>query len=136
VSLRKRRRRAAGVGSVGEVARGAVAVGLYPERIAAAGEEPGDGGVVALRDAADVEHVGRAIGARIAAVGAEPDAPPALVELLAMAGAEAGEALAGPGVPIGAGAEPEASGGEVEDEALGMELELQPAKLGLERDRT
>ena len=50
----------------------AVPVGLQPRRPAARGEQPRHRRVVALRDAAEVEHVGRAVGAGVAAVGAEP----------------------------------------------------------------
>ena len=48
-----------------------------PRRPAARGEHPRHRRVVALRDAALVEHVGRAVRARVAAVGAERDGAPA-----------------------------------------------------------
>ncbi len=121
---------------MGEVELDAVAVGLDPEGVAAAGEEPGDGGVVALGDAADLEHVGRAVGTGVATVGAEPDAPPGLVELFAVAGAEAGEALAGAGVPVGAGAEEGGARRELEDDAIVVELDAEGAELAAEGERT
>ena len=57
--------------------------------------DPRDRRVVALRDAALVEHVGRAVGAGVAAVGAEPDRAPGLVDVQPVAGAEPRQTLLG-----------------------------------------
>ena len=57
---------------VAEVELRAVADGLEPRRPAARRDRPRHRRVVALRDPALVEHVGRAVGAGVAAVGAEP----------------------------------------------------------------
>ena len=51
--------------------------------------------VVALRDAADVEHVRRAVRPRVGAVGAELQRPPRLVDVQPVARAEPDEALLG-----------------------------------------
>ena len=97
------RRRAGGDRhSVSEVELRAVPFRLEPERIAAAGEQPRGRGVVAHGNPADLEHVGRALRARVAAVGPEPHPAAGLVELLPVAGAEAGEALLGPRLPFDA----------------------------------
>jgi hypothetical protein len=90
---------------VAEVELAAVSARLEPERVAAAREKPRHRGVVALGNAADVEHVGRTVGAGVAAIAAEPDAAPGLFHLLAVARAEAGEALPRPRLPVGSEAE-------------------------------
>jgi hypothetical protein len=130
---RARRRSGGDRHAVAEVELHAVAAGFDPERVAAAREQPGDGRVVALRDAAHVEHVGRAVGTGVAPVGPEADAPAGLVELLAVARPEASEALAGTGLPLGA--EPKAAGrrGQLDRDALVVNLDLHVA--GIRRPR-
>ena len=58
-------------GLVAELEPHAVALGLDPRRPAAGAEQPRHRRVVALRDAADVEHVRRAVRPGVRAVGAE-----------------------------------------------------------------
>ena len=84
---------------VAEVEARAVALALEPRGPAARRAHPRHGRVVALRDATDVEHVGRAVGARVAAVGAELDGTAGLVDVQAVAGAEPDEALLGMPLP-------------------------------------
>ncbi len=80
-------------------------VGLEPQRPAMARQQPRHRGVVALRYSPDIEQLGRAVGARVAAIRPELEDPPALIEPLAVAGTEAGQPLVGIGRP--ARAEPE-----------------------------
>jgi hypothetical protein len=107
----------------------AVAVRLDPERVAAAREEPRDRRVVPLRDAAHLEHVGRAVGSRVAPVGTEPHVATRLVELLTVARAEAGEALAGPRLPVGAEPERARLRREPDRHALVLQPEAHHAEL-------
>ncbi len=80
---------------VAEVQAHAVAVVLDPRRPPARAEHPRHRRVVALRDAADVEHVGRAVRAGVGAVGAELQRAAGLVDVQPVARAEADEALLG-----------------------------------------
>ena len=85
-----------------EVELGSGSVGLEPGGPAARGEQPGHRCIVALRDPAGFEHLGRAVRARVAPVGAERHAATALVENEAVASPEPGEPLAGRQRPRGA----------------------------------
>ena len=96
------RERELGAGKV-EVESGAP--GFRPERPAGIRQQPRRWDVVALGDPALGQHVLRAVGTRVAAVGPEPDAPPALVERQAVPGAKAGQALLVGGSPAGLEAE-------------------------------
>jgi hypothetical protein len=80
-----------------EVKAHAVAVGV--DGVAARGLQPRRGRVVALRDAADREHVGRAVGARVGAIGPELDPPGGVVDAQRVAHAEAREMLLRARVP-------------------------------------
>jgi len=84
----------------GEVEAGAVGVGTGQYPVATARDEPRHRRAVALRDAANRKDFGRAVGAGVAAVGAELDAAAALVEGGVVADAEAREVLARTLVPV------------------------------------
>src|SRR5918992_4722474 len=74
-------------------------MGLEPERVTPARDRPRRRGVVALRYAAQLEHLRRAVGTRVAAVRPEPDAAARLVKDEPVARAQAAEALAPGGRP-------------------------------------
>jgi hypothetical protein len=104
---------------VAEVEARTVALALQPRGPAARRAHPGDGRVVALRDAADVEHVGRAVGTRVAAVGAELDGAAGLVDVQAVTGAEPDEALLGMPLPSERGAQMARGGRELDGHVVG-----------------
>ena len=115
----------------------AVGVGLAPQRVAAAGLQERRGRVVALGDAAQLAHVGRAVGAGVRAIGAELDGAPGVVDAQRVARAEPGEALLRAGVPLDRQAQRRALGRELEHEVLGAgELDAQlRAAPAVERQR-
>src|SRR5262245_51618850 len=75
------------------------AVVLEPNRVAGARDEPRRRDVIALRDAAHLEQLRWAVGARVAAVGPKANDAPRLVEPRVVAGAKTREALAEQGLP-------------------------------------
>ncbi len=70
-------------------------VALDPGAPARRGEQPGDRDVVAHRHAAGLEHVRRAVGPGVAAVGAEVDQPAGLIEAQPMPAAGPGHVFRG-----------------------------------------
>ena len=78
---------------VAELEARAVPDRLEPRRPAARGDCPRHRGVIALRDAALVEHVGRAVRPGVTAVRAEPHGAAGLVDVQPVARAEPGHAL-------------------------------------------
>ncbi len=73
----------------GQIEADPVGLRAHPYRVAAAGEQPRHRRAVALRDAPAGQQLGRAVGPGVAAVGAELDGPPGLVELGAVPRAQA-----------------------------------------------
>ena len=78
---------------VAEVEARPVPLGLDPRRPAPRAVDPRHRRVVALRDAAELEHVRRAVRAGVGAVGAELDAAAGLVDVQPVARAEPDELL-------------------------------------------
>ena len=115
----------------------AVGVGLAPQRVAAAGLQERRRRVVALRDAAELAQVGRAVGAGVGAIGAELHRAPGVVDAQRVARAEPGEALLRARVPLDGQAQRRALGRQLEHEVLGArELEAQlGAAAAVERQR-
>jgi hypothetical protein len=103
---------------VAELEAHPVAVALCPDAVAARGLQPRRGRVVALRDAADGEHLARAVGSGVRTVGAELDLVPGVVDAQRVARAQPGEALLGPGVPVGGQAQRLAVERELEEDGL------------------
>ncbi len=79
----------------------AIGVGFGPDRVAAARVEERNRGAVTLGDPALGQELRRAVGARVAPVGPELDAPPGLVEGDGVPSTQPDEVLPGPGVPVG-----------------------------------
>ena len=106
-------------GRIVELEARAVGVGLAPQRVAAAGLKERRGRVVALRDAAELAQLGRAVGPRVGAVGAQLDRAPGVVHAQRVARAQPGEALLGARVPLQRQAQRRALGRELEGHVLG-----------------
>ena len=78
----------------------AVRVGVGEHAVAAARQHPRHGRAVALRDPSGGEHLGRAIGAGVASVGAELNGAATLVELGTVPRAQTDEPLVGAPIPV------------------------------------
>jgi hypothetical protein len=83
-----------------EIEARAVAVARAPHAITPAGEQPWHRRAVALGNAALGEHLGRAVGPRVVAIGAELDVATGLVQPRMMAQPEAHQALVGAALPV------------------------------------
>ena len=109
-----------------EVEPGSVCVGLAPDRVAAAGVKPRQRRVIALRDAALDEHLRRAVGGGVAAIGAELDVAARLVEPGAVTDSQADEALLRAAIPVERQPQRLAVGFELErDPVVAAQLEAQ-----------
>jgi hypothetical protein len=97
----------------------AVGIGLAPQRVAAAGLQERRRRVVALRDAAELAHVRRAIRPGVGAIGAELHRATGVVDAQRMARSQPREALLGARVPFDGQAQRRAFGRQLEHEVLG-----------------
>ncbi len=84
----------------GQLEPGSVRPGVEEGRVAPARQQPRHRCAVALRNAARGQHLGRAIGTDVSAVGTQLHVAAALVELSAVTRAEADEPLPGATVPV------------------------------------
>ncbi len=122
-----------------EIEAAAVGLGAHPHAVAPAREQPRHRRAVALRDAAGGEHLRRAVGPGVAAIGAELHGPAGLVELRSVARAEPDEPLLRAAVPLEG--QPQRIAARLEDErdALGAgQFDPQPpaaAPVEAERER-